>query len=921
MRHLVAALAAALLTVALPATVKADPANYGIESVGASLTTQQAGGHPDFTSDVTLKTESGDLPALTKDVTIDLPPGLLANPDAVPRCSLAQFVSTDLESKAQDAACPQDSQVGVTHVVFSNAELGTTDYLEPVFNLEPRVGEPARLGFIALQYPIIIDTELRPDYGVTAKVRGADTLATLYKTETTLWGVPADESHDGERMTPYEGAHNRGAIETPTGTRQSGIAPVPFMLNPTRCTGPFSLAASVTNYSEPERLSEGEATLPLPTGCGLLEFSPDLSLTPTTSRAASPTGMNASLAFPTGGLQDPSLLGEDEQRRVEVVLPEGMTVNPSQATGLGACSQADFARERASSAPGEGCPEDSKIGTVSATTPLLGEEVVGSLYVATPHANPFGSLIALYMVLRAPERGVVVKLPGRVAADPSTGQLTATFGEAPFEIPQLPISEFRLHFREGPRAPLVTPSGCGTYAATATFTSWGGHTVSLHPSFEVTAGAEGLPCPSGLQAFGPSLVGRSLNSNAASYSPFYLRFSRNDAEPELTRFSATLPTGEVAKLAGVAHCPQAAIAAARSIGGTAELAEPSCPLSSRIGRIEAGAGVGSSLTYVPGSLYLAGPYRGSPLSVAAIVPAVAGPFDLGTVVVQEPLGLDPESGRAVVDGSSVDPLPRILDGIPLRLRDVRVYLDRPEFTLSPTSCAPLATDAVFGGAGGFDSDEVIATGSARYQAANCMRLPFAPKLSLSLKGKTQRGGHPALRAVLRGRKGDANIAFAWAALPHSEFLAQEHIKTICTRVQFAAERCPSGSVYGHARAFSPLLDHPLEGPVYLRSSTHLLPDLVADLSGEVHIVLVGRIDTFDQGIRTTFSKVPDAPVSKFVLSMQGGKKGLLVNSTDLCAGSPDRAHIALRAQNGRRAVRRPVLRSQCGKSSHGHPGR
>jgi hypothetical protein len=907
MKRLISASVLALASLVLAVQAHADPAAYGIESVGASLSIKQAGAHPDFMSNIVLKTENGNLPAFTRDVTIELPRGLVANPNAVPKCTGAQFVSTDFESKANATGCPQDSQVGVTHIVVSNPS-GSADFVEPVFNLEPRPGEPARLGFIALTYPILIETELRPDYGVTATVRSPSSQAQLTKTETVLWGVPADESHDAERLTPYEATHNFGAIETPTGTRQSGLSPVPFMLNPTRCGEQFPLRAVAASYQEPLRQSEGSALLPAATGCSLLDFDPDLAIHPGSEAANTGTGLSVDLKFPQNGLEHPNLLGEDEQKRVEVTLPEGMTVNPSQAQGLGACTEADFARESAGSETGQGCPLSSKIGTVSAKTPLLEEEATGSLYVATPHANPFGSLIALYMVLKVPERGVVVKLPGRVAADPKTGQLTTTFGESPFGIPQLPVSEFHLHFRDGPRAPLVMPPSCGSKEATATFTSWGGHSVTTHPKFSVSGS-----CPNGNAAFAPTFEAGAISNSAATFSPFFLRFSRGDSDQELTRFSATLPPGEVAKLAGVKRCPAAAIEAARAQTGAEELASPSCPATSQIGHILAGAGVGPSLTYVPGSLYLAGPYQGSPLSVVAIVPAVAGPFDLGTVVTQEALGLDPVTGRAVVDGSSAEPLPHILQGIPLHLRDVRVFVDRPDFALNPTSCDPLATDALLGGSGAdpfSPFDDVLARVSARYQAANCSRLHFAPRLSLRLRGGTSRRAYPALKAVLKPRRGDANIAFAQVALPHSEFLAQEHINTICTRVQFAVGACPKGAVYGHARAFSPLLDQPLEGSVYLRSSNHLLPDLVADLHGEVDIVLVGRIDTYHRGIRTTFPDVPDAPVSKFELSMRGGKKGLLVNSTNLCAVR-SRALVTFKGHNGRQAGLHPRLADTC----------
>ncbi len=918
MRRLLTALVVALSVVTAAGSVQADPANYGIESVGASLATSRAGAHADFDTSIVLKTENFNLPALTRDVSVELPQGLIGNPNAVPKCSGAQLVGTDFESKSNATGCPQDSQVGVTHIVFANGSQGTGEVVEPVFNLEPRRGEPARLGFIALTYPILIDTELRTGgdepYGITATVRGADTQANLYRTETVLWGVPADRSHDGERMTPYEAAHNQSAIETPTGTRPSGLAPVPFMANPTNCGKPFTIRATTVSYQLPETVFEGSGSLPPVTGCGLLDFKPQLSLEPTAASAESASGLDASLTFPTDGLKDPNLSVEAAQRKVEVTLPEGVSVNPSQADGLDSCSEADLAREAAGSPPGAGCPEGSKIGTAVAKSPLLDEPAEGALYVARPYQNPFGTLVALYLVLKIPDRGVIVKLAGKVALDPRTGQITTTFDE----IPQLPISSFQLHFRAGARSPLVTPGGCGEYTAKATFTSWGGGVTVAHPSFEITSGVGGEPCPSGPPRFRPGFEAGTMSNSAASFSPLYMRLTRQDGDQDLSRVSTTLPPGLLVKLAGVSRCPDAAIEAAKARSGSEESRAPSCPAGAQIGRLLAGAGVGPTATYVPGRLYLAGPYRGSPLSVVAIVPAVAGPFDLGTVVVREGAGLDPETGRGEIDGSRSPPLPHILAGVPLKVRDVRIFADRSRFALNPTSCAPESFAARLWG-GGLDpldpADDALRSPSARFQAANCSLLGFKPRLSLGLIGGTKRGDFPALRAVLKPRRGDANIAAAEVSLPPSEFIEQAHFRTICTRVQFAADSCPKGSVYGRATAFSPLLDEPLRGPVYLRSSRHELPDLVIALHGIVDVNAVGRVDSVGGRLRTRFESVPDAPLSKLVLKMEGGRKGLFVNSTDICR-TRHRAAIRFTAQNGKQRTLDPVMRASCGKPNH-----
>ena len=907
---------------------QADPHEYGIESASAETSTAQAAAHPDFTVTLALnKDPEGHLPATTGDLFFDLPPGLLANPNAVPKCTAAQLITTDPNDPSNETGCPQASQVGLTEVELLTGSLALSIF-EPVFNMTPRDGEPARFGFIADAIPVLIDTELRPDrqYAASAKVEGASALFPLLSAATTFWGTPADESHDAQRITAYEAIHKGGVPDTPTGKRPAGLLPVPYMLNPARCGVAQGIQIAAVPYALPELRPEAFAPLLPNTGCSLLDFKPDISIAPTTSQAETGSGLDVDLTFPTDGLEHPNLLGGAIQKRAEVTLPEGVTVNPSQAVGLGVCSEADFEAETASSLPNEGCPETSKIGNVSATSPLVDESAEGGLFIAKPKANPFDTLIALYLVLKIPDRGVIVKLPGKVVPDPRTGQLVTTFGEPGWEIPQLPVSAFHLHFREGARSPLVTPPRCGSYESTAVFTAWSGQVVTIHPTFTISSGVGGGACPSGTPPFHPGFAAGTLNNAAGSFSPFYLRLTRQDGDQDLTKFSATLPPGVLAKLAGVSKCPDASIEAAKAKTGKEEQSSPSCPASSEIGHVLAGAGVGQVLTYAEGKLYLAGPYHGAPLSVASIVPAVAGPFDVGTVVTRVALRVDPRTGVASVDGSASDPIPHILAGIPLKVRDIRVNADRPDFTLNPTSCEPFQTTAQIWGGGNdvFSSaDDSPFGAAARFQAANCASLGFKPKLALNLKGPTKRGDYQSLRAVVKtkggGGSGEANIASAAVTLPHSAFLANEHIRTVCTRVQYAAgagngAECPKGSIYGRARAVTPLLDDPLEGPVYLRSSSHPLPDVVVALHGLIDIELSGQTDSVNEGIRNTFASVPDAPATKFVLELFGGKKALIVNSRNLCQGPKQKATAHFTGQNGRVYDFRPVVQNSCQKA-------
>ncbi len=673
--------------------------------------------------------------------------------------------------------------------------------------------------------------------------------------------------------------------------------------------------------------------------CDSVPFDPTVNARTTTDLTETSSGLDFELNIPETGLLNADGNAQSHVKRAVVALPAGVTINPSSAEGLGVCTPIDYANETLDSRPGAGCPNRSKIGTVDVETPLLQEHLTGSLYLAeqddpsTPQhgvENPFDSLLALYMVIKNPKRGVIVKLAGKVEPDQKDGRITTTFDD----LPQLPFSKFTLHFREGARASLVSPQACGTYITQADFVPWSAADpdnptsaeIAHAPSqFKVTRGVGGGPCPSGgIPPFKPGLIAGTINNAAGRFSPFNARLTRNDGEQQFTNFSIKLPPGLSGKLAGVPYCPDSAIEVAKAKTGTEELANPSCPAASEVGHTLVGAGVGSIQTYVPGKVYLAGPYNGSSLSVIAITSAVAGPFDLGTVVIRQALRVNPETGEVFIDPTGSDPLPHIIKGIPTKLRDIRVYVDRPEFTINPSSCKPTSTASTVLGSGlDFSSplDDEPVTVSTRFQAADCAALPFKPKLTLSLKGGTRRGAHPALKAFLRMNGiGEAGIARAQVTLPRSEFIENAHFDTICTRAQFKllggnGEACPAGSIYGFARAKTPLLDEPLEGPIFLRSSEHELPDVVASLRGQqIDVHLIGRVDSVKGQLRNTFETVPDAPVDWASFNFKGAKKGLFVNSTNLCR-KPNRAEVSFDGQNGKAYDYRPAVKVKC-KAKH-----
>jgi len=930
-KTVIATLALILAAGALaPGAMAAHPAagNFGVEEFDVTFTeadgttATQAGSHP-FAMDTSLlaNRDSEDEPeGWLRDLFFELPRGLLADTTAYERCSTVDF----LENEGAINKCSLNTQVGIAGV--SLASPGHWDST-PVFNLVPPPGVLLRLGFSVESLDVVIDAGLDPEepHNPTAASRNTLQLLFVFGSKVQLWGDPSSSGHDelrglcGIRSVNLPSPSPAAFEFQGEGSCSVASNSKPLLTLPTNCSEP--LASTVEAFSW-EGESDFEEVLthdaggnPQPfAGCEELAFHPSISARPTSLAAESPTGLDFSIAIKDDGLtKNVEGRAQSQIKKTVVTLPEGMTANPSLAEGLEVCSEADLAGETLAAAPGEGCPQASKIGTLEVESPLVSKVVKGALFQAAPNANLAGdSLIAFYIVFKDPELGLLFKIPVKVEPDPRTGQLVATTAR---DLPQVAFSSFRLHFREGGRSPLVSPPTCGEHRVQAELTPWSGTPpVTEGSTFEVLSGPGGGPCPpGGAQPFEPGFDAGSVNNAAAAYSPFFMRLTRRDGDQDLTRFDATLPKGVLARLAGVDRCPEAQIALARSKSGKAELASPSCPLNSRIGGVEAGAGVGSQLTYVSGQVYLAGPFAGAPLSAVAVVPAVAGPFDVGTVVYRQALSVDPRSGVVSADGAASDPLPHILAGIPLRVRDVQVHIDRSAFTLNPTDCDPLATEATIWG-GGADPFSRLDDGplarQARYQASGCARLGFVPRLALRLRGGTRRGAHPALRAVLRPRPGQANIERAVVRLPRSAFLEQGHIRTVCTRVQFAADACPKGAVYGHVTAYTPLLSEPLKGPVYLRSSNNKLPDLVFDLHGIVDFEAVARIDSIRGGIRTIFTGVPDAPISRVVLNMQGARKGLIVNSTDLCA-KKHRANARFGAHSAKQRTLKPLLRPSC----------
>ena len=911
----------------VPLTVSAAKASAGIEAFWAGAfdeeghSSVQAGGHPALAgAGFLVKTNlapsgvvsvAGDL----RTVDVALPPGFLGNPLVTRRCPQSALV----ESRGPSLCSAARSGVGIAQPAvgeFGGEQARFAHVGEQVlFNDEPPFGYPAEFTFPYTFTTLSAFATLRSDgdYGITLGAPNIPQGQQAFGSFLTLSGQPA------------------------------AAAGKAFLTNPTDCAeqarqAPTTMISNNSWQDQDPLAVDNELTVTLPpvANCAALagHFNPTFGFRPQSDQAASPAAFTAHLTVPQEGLTEPEGLVAPELKKAVVALPRGVNVNPSSANGLETCSEAQMGLSSTTGAAPNpirfdksepSCPDASKLGTVEAKSPLLEETLDGTIYLAAQEENPFHSLLALYLVIDSPKNGILVKLPGEVKPDPTTGQLTATFDNNP----QLPVEDLTLHFRGGgSRSPLSTPAVCSTYTTRGELTPWSapesGPPAQTADSFPISSGPGGGACARSEPElpFSPGFEAGTMSTAAGAYSPLVIKLARKDGEQELTHLAFTLPPGLTGKLAGIPYCSDAAIEAAKGKSGKVEQASPSCPAASELGRVDTFAGVGSEPIHVGGHVYLAGPYEGAPLSAVVITPAVAGPFDLGDVVVRAPLFVNPETAQITAKS---DEIPHILKGIPLQLRSVEIQVTRQGFTLNPTSCNPMAVSSTLSGLSG-----ATAMPSSRFQVGGCQALPFKPQLKLSVLGKTNRNAKPRLKAVLTTKPGEANIARAQVNLPHSEFLEQNHIKTICTRVQFAegdghGSACPKGSVYGHAKAWSPLLEKPLEGPVYLRANggERELPDLVAALNGQINIALWGKVDSgANEGIRNTFEVVPDAPVSRFVLEMSGGKKGLLVNSENLCSKKAKRqAIVRFTGQNGKVEAFKPKVANSCKKHQHGHKKR
>ncbi|HKB50765.1 MAG TPA: hypothetical protein VKC63_04990 [Solirubrobacterales bacterium] len=855
---------------------------------------KQAGGHPPIAlTDFTLNTFSApkfkNFPeGFIKDIVVDTPEGLSVNPEATPvKCTPEQL-------KANPPECPAQSLVGAAYLTVAGAAppcekppfpveaCPQARVKLPVYNLVPFQGVPSMVGFptSAPGEPTFIVGSLNPvDQHVIF------TISNIHPPDGTA------------KHPPIVGS--RLVFEGKGGPFGNGT----YLTNPSACGTPQLTELHVDSQ---EGASDAASfTTPFSgEGCDKVPFDPTLNVS-VDSATDSPDPVTLDIGIPFDPKEP---IANSYLKTATVNLPEGAGINPSLANGLQTCSDAQFKYHTNEAIE---CPGGSKIGTVDVETPSLPPDSLhGTVYVAAPtSSNPTtGNQFRVFLTVGSERYGVNVRLIGHVFPNLNTGQLKVVVAENP----QATFSSFKVHINGGARGALTTPDTCGPHTTIAGLEPWSTPGSIKQPpptsSFNLTKAAGGGSCPKtlGERPFSPTYKAGPIGTKAGAFSPFELHITRPDGAQEIRKIEATLPPGMVAKLKGAEYCPQASIDAAVASSGAAEIAHPSCPSNSKVGTVNIAVGSGPAPFHTPGTAYLAGPYKGAPISMVFVVPAVAGPYDLGTDVVRAAAYVDPET--AEVHAVS-DTIPYIFGGVKLDIRSIDISINRTNFTLNPTTCRePFSVrSSIFGGGANPASEAawVASSQSSPFQATECRALKFKPKFEpkiLGGKNQTKRAKNPKFQATLEARKGDANLRRAAFILPRATILDQSHIKTICTRVQLAASECPKNAIYGHAKATSPLLDGKLKGPVYLTSSSHTLPDLLVDLHGQVPIRLRGVISSEHGRLKTVFPSAPDVAVSKFVLTMKGGNKGLLINSRDLCSGQTN-GFLNLKAQNSRQLKR------------------
>ena len=790
----------------------------------------------------------------------------------------------------------------------------------PLWNVEPARGEPARLGFEVLKVPVVLDTSLRinGDYGVSVSIDQAPQAAQILSSEVTIWGAPADPRHDSARgwACLLGGIYVGGSV--PCEHTAVPSPPPAFLTLPTSCAGPLASTVEGESWALEQLAGEPGQVLALQgastedaiaglEGCSSIPFTPSIHVGGAEHAASTPTGLNIDVHVPQQTTLQAGALGEADLKDTTVTLPAGMQLSPSAANGLAACSEQQVGYEgapgpdrfapgapeplRFSSAPAA-CPQASKVANVRVRTPLLEHELQGAAYLAAQDANPFGSLLALYIVAEDPYSGIRVKLAGEVKPNEATGQITATFSNTP----QLPFEDFTLELSAGPRASLSTPPRCETPATQASFTPWSTPETATadvvgnpEDEFPITIGAGGSPCPSGALPFDPSFTAGSSNTQAGGYTPFTLTIAHPDGDQPPSELTVHLPDGVAAMLSSVTPCPEPPAGQ-----------EWSCGPESLIGHSTAWSGLGPDPVALPGSVYLTTGYAGAPFGLLVHTPAVAGPFNLGFVDVRSKILVNPQTAAVTV---ASDPFPQYVKGIPVQLKQLQVAVDRPGFEFNPTSCNKMAVTGTLTG-----SEGASAQVSSPFQVAGCQGPPFHPVLTASVGGHASRPyGDTFVVKLASAGLGQANIAKVDLQLPAALPSRQTTLEKACLAATFAANpaSCSPESIIGMAVIHTPVLKSALSGPAYLVSyGGAKFPDVEFVLQGEgIKLVLDGQTDIKNGVTYSRFETAPDAPFTSFETVLPAGPHSALTAYAnakapyDLCA-VPLSMPTTITAQNG-----------------------
>lgn len=872
-RLLVALAASASLAAGAAVIAPAAQAAYEVESAAAPMLdaagnqVTQAGAHP-FVLEHELKIGLVDPytpTGLVREAVVDLPVGFAGDPSEFPTCTDEQF---------SNSVCPLATQIGTLEIDFGWG----SGLSGAVYNLPAPRGKAARfaasvLGLVNAYF----EATVRPgDNGVRVSAPDISQAIPIFSTKLRLWGVPADPGHDGERYGP-------ASPDQPL---------LPFLTTATTCGTPQMTLTRSRAWMEPDGWVETPFQGAALTGCDALDFDPDVRVQPEHTVAGTPAGYTVELAQQLN--DDPDGLSTSHLKDATVALPEGVTINPGVATGLSGCSEAQVGLGSGDPAS---CPTSSKLGEVTVETPLLDQPLTGGVYQAAQNANPFDSTLALYLVPKNDRYGVTMKLAGEIKTDPTTGRLTTVFKDNP----QQPWSKMTLKLKGGDRAVLLNPTSCGVKATDWSLTPWArpDSPVSGTDEFTIDTAPAGGSCANDL--FAPTFTAGTNSPVAGASSPFSMTFGVGEGQQNLSSVLSELPTGLLGKVGSVPLCPEAQA----NVGA--------CDVGSRVGDVVASLGGANQPLVVPQagktptSVYMSGPYKGAPFSLSLVVPAQAGPLDLGTVVARAALFVDENDAHVtaklvesrVIDRSgavvqTIDGgMPQIVDGVPLPYRSVTINLNREGFMVNPTSCAPKAIKATIGSVTGASVQR-----DARFQVGECASLRLTPSLGMTFTGgaELKLGKHPGIEANLGTISGDANLKQVKATLPLAVALDPSNAKALCEPDDAAKGTCPEASIIGEASATTPLLSGPVSGPVYFvkgfRTGANgkqiaTLPKLLIALSGQGVKINV-RADSSVSGpsgkqhLVTTFVNLPDVPLKDFRLRINSGASGVLKATTDVC---------------------------------------